>query len=497
MRPPTCGVLLMAHSSLFLANAILGVGSVVSKMGLEGMNPVLFGLLREALAAPLLFLLSLVLERAPKAAAGSTDAAELGGSSADTRSSVLTLRDALQFLLAGTMLFGTNVLYIVGVKFLGATSAAIWQSSLPIFTTLLGVLAGYESLSAGKAVGVALAFAGCIFVSLFDPNPAPGAGDKESSSAQLGGNLIFLVQVIACSAFFVAEKPLLRRWTPLATLAYSYAIASILMLITGLIVNFTPALLHTLCPDCHGHGWGVPREAMLAVGYWVLLGSTCGYFLLTWGNLHVDASMVGVYFTVQPIGAAVASVAVIAVTPPPHYGLQGPGLQDLGAIGIFCGVGMLIFDARRSGATKPSQVDSSQVGSSRVGSSRAILDARLRGGTAAGSAHCGTDTHGQYARGLPASLSASQRLLEPPEPQERAPISASSSHDSILLAARLAAASRSPHGIGGSLSASVDELPHYYHPLPALDDVATASGDAHAVQGTAATPTARSSMPLV
>ena len=61
--------------------------------------------------------------------------------------------------------------------------------------------------------------------------------------------------------------------------------------------------------------------------------------------------MVSVYFTVQPIASVLASIAIIAATPPPHLGMEGPGLQDLGALGIFAGVGLLIFDARSRAPT--------------------------------------------------------------------------------------------------------------------------------------------------
>ena len=187
---------------------------------------------------------------------------------------------------------------------------------------LISVLVGYEKLSVLKVVGVLSAVAGCAFLTLFDPASGGSSGAKP---AQVTGNLIFLVQVLACAAFFVAEKPLLRRFSPLATLAYSYAIASTFMIIAALVINSDVELLNIVCPDCHGVGWAVPHEAWLAIGYWVVMGSVTGYFLLTWGNLYVDASMVGVYFTVQPLAAVVAAIIVIAATPPPHYHLQGPG----------------------------------------------------------------------------------------------------------------------------------------------------------------------------
>ena len=52
----------------------------------------------------------------------------------------------------------------------------------------------------------------------------------------------------------------------------------------------------------------------------------------------------------QPIGAVLAALAVIALTPgTTHFGLQGPGEADLGVFAILGGVGLLIYDARRGG----------------------------------------------------------------------------------------------------------------------------------------------------
>ena len=63
---PSAGKVVLAHCALATANAILGVGTVVSKLGLDGMNPVVFALLRELVAAPLLFMMSQVAERQQK-----------------------------------------------------------------------------------------------------------------------------------------------------------------------------------------------------------------------------------------------------------------------------------------------------------------------------------------------------------------------------------------------------------------------------------------------
>ncbi len=50
----------------------------------------------------------------------------------------------------------------------------------------------------------------------------------------------------------------------------------------------------------------------------------------------------------QPVAAAVMAYIVIASTSPPHFNLEGPSIADLGALGIFAGLAMVILDAYRA-----------------------------------------------------------------------------------------------------------------------------------------------------
>ena len=134
---------ILAHSALAAANALLGIGSVVSKIGLAGCNPVIFALLRELLAAPLLFVLSVMVEGVRGRTSGSEVACGF------------TRTDGLQFFTAGAMLFGTNLGYIIGVKFLGAAAASIWQSALP------SVSAGFERAASFRLRSLLCAWPPC------------------------------------------------------------------------------------------------------------------------------------------------------------------------------------------------------------------------------------------------------------------------------------------------------------------------------------------------
>ena len=91
--------LVLAHLALMSANALLGIGSVVSKIGLAGCNPVIFALLRELMAAPLLFVMSVVLERTSRSDDESEELVERPRCTPIS----FTWLDVLQFSLAGLM----------------------------------------------------------------------------------------------------------------------------------------------------------------------------------------------------------------------------------------------------------------------------------------------------------------------------------------------------------------------------------------------------------
>lgn len=161
----------------------------------------------------------------------------------------------------------------------------------------------------------------------------------------------------------LSQKPLLRQYPALVTLAYSYAIASVLMGATATALSCYPPMLNLVCPDCAGHAWAVPDGAWLAIAYWVLLCSVLAYLLIAWGNARVPASIVGIYGAVQPIVTVAASELLILTTAPPHYHLSGATWSDLGALAIFAGLLLVVGDAGRVRAGEPMVPDNAGTGS--------------------------------------------------------------------------------------------------------------------------------------
>jgi len=330
---------LLANVALAAANVIFGLGNIVSKVGIADINPVLFALVREGVAGPMLCVLAHCME----------------GGARPRR------EDLWRFALCGGGLFLCNFFYIIGIKLGGATSAAVWQPAQPVFITAMAVALKYEAPSALKFAGIFVASLGCLFVSLAPTLLFGQDAGADGGSDLLLGNLMFFLQVLGCSGFYIAEKPLLERYPPITVVGWSYIFASLLMTATVLSINLTPAALDWVCSKCDGDGWHVNATALWAISYWIFLGSICGYLLNTWGNKHVDASLLGAYTVVQPVATVVCSQVVIAATAPPHYGLVALGYGDFGAIAIFAGLFLVVRDNKlnstRGGATTAGRSD--------------------------------------------------------------------------------------------------------------------------------------------
>ena len=327
-RTLTTKTYLLAHAAVFVANLLFGCGNVVAKVGLHDMNPILFALIREVISGPLLLTCAYFMRR-----------------SSESKNFAFGKEDLWRFLVSGLGVYGSNLCYILGVKFAGATSASMWQPAQPLFITLLAIVVRLENATVMKFLGILIAGGGCTFVSLWD---AKGDDGNE----EIIGNILFFVQAICCAVFYVGEKPLLKKFEPITVVGASYIVATVFMTVTAVGINSVDTTLHFLCEDCGSSGWTVPKGAWWAINYWIFAGSIGGYLLNTWGNQYVDTSIVGIYAVVQPIVTVIVSSVVIAMSSPPHWNLEGLGTADLGAIGIVLGLAIVVYDNVKNSGTR-------------------------------------------------------------------------------------------------------------------------------------------------
>lgn len=122
------------------------------------------------------------------------------------------LRDLTKICLLGWV--GISV-YHLGVTFgeetVSAGTAGMFIGAAPIFTALIAVFFMKERLSAFGWVGMVIGIIGLLLITI---------GSEGSSFTISKGALLLLIAAIATSIFFVFQKPLFARYSPIELTAY-------------------------------------------------------------------------------------------------------------------------------------------------------------------------------------------------------------------------------------------------------------------------------------
>lgn len=114
-----------------LPQVIFGAGSVVGKLGVEKFNPLLFALIREGIAGPLLLAMAVCHDGCLTPAGG----------------------DWTLIVAMGFCVFANQAFAILGIKLAGPVISSAWQCSQPIFTLTISLLLGWEPPTWRKVIG--------------------------------------------------------------------------------------------------------------------------------------------------------------------------------------------------------------------------------------------------------------------------------------------------------------------------------------------------------
>jgi len=302
----------LIHALLFSVEGIgIGFGTVIGKIGLADVDPIVFACYRDGLAFPILLGWSWSAER-----------------------KMIARGDVPQLALAGFFLFLSNICYTIGVKESNAVIGAAWQAASPIFTAAIAIGIGWEKPTPLKLCGIGVAFAGSVFIIFFKQDLSSGGG--------FFGNVLFLINVTGYSLYCLATRPLLRKYPPLLITALSFFVVTVLLFAAALVAHADPTL-----GDDGPSPWHMTHPAALALAYFVFMFSVFLYAIITWSNQFVPASTVMAYTVVQPIAAALLSFMLIRTgfnDTHPDVQLSEPGWNALGAIGVVGGLALIVYN---------------------------------------------------------------------------------------------------------------------------------------------------------
>jgi drug/metabolite transporter (DMT)-like permease len=215
-------------------------------------------------------------------------------------------RDVLP--IAGVALTGMTAYQLLlnsGERTVPAGTASLLVNVSPVFTALAASALLHERMSARRWTGVAIAFAGATLIAVTGPG---------GLSLQHGA-LLVLGAAAAQAAFFVGQKPLLRRDGSLELTSWAMALGALMTL--------------PLAPGLPAAVASAPADATLAVVYLGVGASAIGFVTWAYACARIDVSIAAATLYAVPV-VAFSAGAVWLGERPTALALAGGGIALAG-----------------------------------------------------------------------------------------------------------------------------------------------------------------------
>jgi drug/metabolite transporter (DMT)-like permease len=263
---------LRANASAGLAAVLLGASVVAVRVAVREVPPVSLAVLR--FGQGFLLLAGFMLVLAPS-----------GLRVARRRLPLLALLGAV-FFAAFPVTFNT------GLRFTEASRGAPMLATMPIWSALLGRVAG-ERLAGRQLAGIGLSVAG-IGLAFAEPGWAAGGG-----AALLGDGLLLLTGLLGAVYGLLAKRALALDG-PATVTAYAMLFGTLLLLPWALVEGLVPAV---------GRLDGRLLAVVAALG---VPGGAVAFLLWTWALSRLTPTRVAVYVNLNPMVAALLGVLLLA-----------------------------------------------------------------------------------------------------------------------------------------------------------------------------------------
>ena len=221
----------------------------------------------------------------------------------------LSLSQLVASLTLGALFFGVFTLcFNIGLQTVSSARAGTIVATMPVLTLMLAVGARIESLTLFKSIGVLMALVGVAIV-LGEQSASPAA--SADASTELDGQW-WLVGAAVCGAIYNVGNRLWLSQLPAITVAF--------WSMTGGVCVLTA--MSAIAAD-----W--PTQQMLTVSsitsvlFLATAAGAIGFTLWIWALSKATPTQVAVFFTLNPVSAAVLGAIVLdeALTAPVALGM--------------------------------------------------------------------------------------------------------------------------------------------------------------------------------
>ena len=260
------------HLAVFTAYLIFGFNIVVCKdlTSEPYISPIGIFLLRSVGAGSIFWLLSLLVPREKVAR-----------------------RDMPGIFLASLLgFFLTQITFLMAIPLISPMESALMSSLSPIYTMLIAAVALREPITAKKVGGVALSFAGIIYLILTGSMGEATAG----STVSLWGLLLMVGNALFFSLYLGIFRPLIGRYSVVTFMKWIFLFSTIMALPFGIGDVMATDLA------------ALPPRWVAELLYLIVMATFVAYFLIPLGQKIIRPTLVSMYSYVQPIVAISISI---------------------------------------------------------------------------------------------------------------------------------------------------------------------------------------------
>lgn len=277
----------LAFAAALAVMAIWGGTPLFSKLATSQIDPLLVGILRTVMAAALAIPL-LLAWRHPLPA--------------DRRGRQLLVLSGIAAFVVFPLLF------TVGQSATSALHGALILATLPVFTTLFGLLVERRRPSGAWLVGCLIALASEAIVIAWRTGGQAGG-------SSLSGDILVLVSAVICSMGFVAGARLSQRGYPAtATTLWGVTLSALVLL---------PFAVWKLTSGAWPQAGPVAWSSLVVLA---LLTSVLGYIAWYWALSRGGISRIASIQFIQPVFAVSLDMLVLGVRPTASVALAGVGV---------------------------------------------------------------------------------------------------------------------------------------------------------------------------
>lgn len=202
-------------------------------------------------------------------------------------------RDLLRIAAAAFIgLFVPQLTFLAACTMTTAIDISILSTLSPIFTMFIAALVVKEPITFKKAGGVAISFAGILFL-IF--NSTVRHNGVETSSAW--GIILMLLNSFSFAAYLGIFRPLISKYSVVTFMKW--------MFLAALLISF-PFSAKDMFSTSYT---AIPSNVLWEIGFLIFFATFVAYFLIPVGQKNIRPTLVSMYSYLQPMIAAAIAVA--------------------------------------------------------------------------------------------------------------------------------------------------------------------------------------------